>query len=200
MLYAAVVLNILNNGEVYCLKASELGGLNFIEHRVVLLNENYLHVGHRQYFFPQCAQIQTLLHSWQLLICGYPRDSSYKVCVYLLLLSQDMICCSEHGPPFVCKCVTLKITISPIARKREKSIKKKLKRILDNYPQLSWQGWAAALVLSVAEAGCSPVWLLQLEFISSNLKHHLATEQSLRLNKSPSDLFPAYKAQFIISP
>lgn len=79
--------------------------------------------GSQAVFFPQCAQIQTLLHSWQLLICGYPRDGSYKVCVYLLLLSQDVICCSQHGPPFVCKCVRLKITTLPIARKREKSSK-----------------------------------------------------------------------------
>lgn len=73
--------------------------------------------------FPAACSNTDTFTSRQLLICGYPRDSSYKVCVYLLLLSQDMICCSQCRPPFVCKCVTLKITTLSIARKREKNSK-----------------------------------------------------------------------------
>jgi len=44
----------------------------------------------------------------------------------------------------------LKITTSPTARKKRAA--KLLKRVLHNYPQPVWQGWAAALVLSEAEA------------------------------------------------
>lgn len=99
----------------------------------------------------------------------------------------------------MCKCVTLKVTALSIAKKREKSSK-----TVEKSPgQLSTTCLAllgSTLVLSVAEDGCSPAWLLQLELIVSNLRHHLATKLNLCLNRSPPDLFPVCKALFIISP
>lgn len=91
MLLRFLIFSIMAKNIVLSFESDRIRGLYFTEHCFMLLNKNYLHVGHRQYFF---HSVQALLHSWQLLICGYPRDSSNKVCVHLLFLSQDMICCS----------------------------------------------------------------------------------------------------------
>lgn len=57
-----MVLNIPNHGEEY-LKAIVSRELQFIEHRFMLLNKNYLHVGHNNFFFSMMDSNTALLYS-----------------------------------------------------------------------------------------------------------------------------------------